>query len=105
MKKFALLSVLLGLMASPASAGWSDSFRVQSFIPTEQGLLLISATDVNPLGCASNSWLRIDSSDASYALVSATALTAFSQSKSLKVCEHSCNTDGTIHFIAAWVEQ
>lgn len=38
MKKYTRIFVLFNLLANPAWAGWSDSFRVQSFIPTEQGL-------------------------------------------------------------------
>ena len=108
MKKLCAAALGLSLCGTAVQAdpGWSPAFTIQSVIPTEQGLTLVATSDVNTrLGCASSNWLQINSTDGNYDLISATVLTAFSQSRPLQVWEASCTSAGTIRFIAAWVDR
>jgi hypothetical protein len=49
--------------------------------------------------------MRMDSSEANFARVSATILTAHAQGKALKVWQQGCRPDGVIHFTAAWLDR
>jgi hypothetical protein len=103
------LSGLLLALAMPEAAsaapGWSAPLTINSLLPTDQHLTLIVTGNDNPLGCSSSSWLRLHPGDANFSLISSGILTAFAQGKTIKVWESNCETDGTVHFIAAWIDR
>lgn len=98
---------LLAVVPNAASAapGWSAPLTINSLLPTDQHLTLIVTGNDNPLGCSSSSWLRLHPGDPNFGLISSGILTAFAQGKTIKVWESNCETDGTVHFIAAWIDR
>ena len=103
----AALSLLTNLLPSKAdaAAAWSVPLTIESFLPTVQHLTLIVSGNDNPVGCASGSWLRLHFGDPNYNLIASTLLTAFTQGKTVRLWEANCETDGTIHFIAARLDK
>lgn len=108
-KKGLIGLLLLALAATsnpaPAAPSWSPPLTINSLLPTDQHLTLIVTGNDNPLGCSSSGWLRLHPGDANFGLISSGILTAFAQGKTIKVWESNCETDGTVHFIAAWIDR
>jgi hypothetical protein len=101
LRKFAPGATLLCLSTQAyAAAGWTASLTIQSFIPIK---LIVSGND-NPMGCSSPTWLNLRLTDANFDLISSTLSTAYAQGKTVKVWEGGWETDGSIHFWAAWVD-
>ncbi len=100
--------VVATALSAPSAAGatqaWSASLTIQSFIPTDNGLKMIVSGNNNTLGCGIPSWIGIRMSDTNFGLISATMLTAFAQGKTVKIWSDSCDTDGSVRFVAAWID-
>ena len=105
--KLAVVLLAGGLLpvAADAAPGWSTPMTVQSVIPTDSALKVVVTSSSNQQGCTSPTWLTLNTSDLNFDLISAAILTAFNQGKAVKVWETGCVTDGSVHFIAAWVDR
>ncbi len=92
-------------VSAQATPGWTTPTLIESFIPTESGLIIIQSTSNNPMHCASSTWAFIAADDPNYALISSTILTAFSQAKPIRTWQSGCHPDGKAKFVAVWVDR
>ena len=109
MRTFLVRALPLAALVSAnaqAAEGWGQSLTIISFIPTENGITInVTDNSGNPMACAVPTWLLVNATDPNYALISSTILTAFAQSKTVKVWQDSCRSDGSVHFRAAWIDR
>jgi hypothetical protein len=106
LKKFASVAALLCFSTQAhAAPGWSAAFTIQSFIPTDTGLKLVVSGNDNLVGCSSPTWISLNRTDPNFDLISSALLTAFVQGKAAKVWESYCDTDGSIHITAGWIDR
>lgn len=89
-----------------AAAGWSaNSMTINTLVAGDSSTTLQVTGNDNPMGCTSPNWLRIDSTDANYAFISASLLSSFAQGKPVRLWEYACNSDGSVKFLAAWIDK